>query len=100
MALSEINSINSSGFPSYRVFFPGILLFISLNDHGDVFQRRLLKLRLDGFGDLFGRVGVDIVDAFLDGVGKAVLWSDGDSRLSWLIFPENTNSKSQILNAY
>lgn len=53
-----------------QVLFPGVLGFVAVHDHGDIFQRRFGELGLDGLGDLLGGVGVDVVHTLLDGVGE------------------------------
>ena len=51
-----------------RISFPGILLFVTVHDDGDLFGVGLLKLRFDRLGNLLGGVGIHVVEAFLDRV--------------------------------
>ena len=37
-----------------RILFPGLLFFVAVYDDGNLFGVSLLKLRLDGLGDLLG----------------------------------------------
>ena len=57
------------------VVLPGILGFVAVHDDGQLIQGRLLELGLDGLCDLLGRVGVDVIHAFLDGIERrGLIW--------------------------
>ena len=44
-----------------RISFPGILLFVTVHDDGDLFGVGLLKLRFDRLGNLLGGVGENLI---------------------------------------
>ena len=53
-----------------QVVGPGILLRVAGYDRGDRLQVGLFELGLDDLGDFFRRMAVDIVHAFLQGIGE------------------------------
>lgn len=55
------------------VILPGILIFITRHDRGNVRLVCLGKLRLDGFCDLFCAVAVDVLKAALNGTERRML---------------------------
>lgn len=51
-----------------NIGFPGVLRLVTFDNSGDIFQRGFFKLGLNNFGNFFRGVGIDVINAFLDGM--------------------------------
>ena len=82
-----------------RIALPGVLILVPLYDCGDGIDLCLFKLRLDGFGNFFRRMGIDVIQSLLDRIGEFLF--DNPLGALWLLFgpgsgPANEETGSWI----